>query len=455
MYDRDLAQIVPEWDSFNKRKKEKIYQKYLVFSRKTENQKEFAEMNEKAHIINHQRCIKMLPSALRKRDTQSLNYIVDDLGFVDGRMNEMEWEKKKVLTMEIWDGAASAFVDALNCRDAMFSIYLNWLYIEFLTAHGRATRVLRKSKLFCPYLKHCLTHYLDNKIFYLIDGGFEKEIYVMVMFSLLGGSLTFVKRLIKEDIPRLLFERIEKCPDVYIIHLLEAIRQCIVLLANYKEEEGLKHSIIDIISKGYVTLLQRALKINYTKNEPNFEGIANKFAETFVYLQVYFKLPTLLKLREKFTPFGMEFYKGIRDITNPNFYSCQLVTVDFAKEDASDGRKSLRKVFDGKNDEFERYRNVNIHCGYCKKEEPEDTLFSRCTKCKMIYYCNRDCQVKGWKHHKSVCKALPKTSLKEPLRNGIEGMVHTAIEEMDMPARGTKYPTPFAVWLEEKYGSKE
>jgi len=32
---------------------------------------------------------------------------------------------------------------------------------------------------------------------------------------------------------------------------------------------------------------------------------------------------------------------------------------------------------------------------------------TKCTGCKQIYYCNRDCQKKHWKQHKPECKALP------------------------------------------------
>ena len=26
-----------------------------------------------------------------------------------------------------------------------------------------------------------------------------------------------------------------------------------------------------------------------------------------------------------------------------------------------------------------------------------------CTGCSLVYYCNKDCQRKDWKHHKSTC----------------------------------------------------
>lgn len=38
-------------------------------------------------------------------------------------------------------------------------------------------------------------------------------------------------------------------------------------------------------------------------------------------------------------------------------------------------------------------------CAVCEKEE--DT--KRCTGCKMVSYCGRECQRKNWKAHKKFC----------------------------------------------------
>ena len=32
---------------------------------------------------------------------------------------------------------------------------------------------------------------------------------------------------------------------------------------------------------------------------------------------------------------------------------------------------------------------------------------TKCTGCKQVYYCNRNCQKKDWKTHKPACKMLP------------------------------------------------
>jgi hypothetical protein len=53
-------------------------------------------------------------------------------------------------------------------------------------------------------------------------------------------------------------------------------------------------------------------------------------------------------------------------------------------------------------------------CQSCKKmldsgaftEYIDPDKLSRCSVCKSVYYCNRECQMKDWKEHKKICKHL-------------------------------------------------
>jgi hypothetical protein len=46
------------------------------------------------------------------------------------------------------------------------------------------------------------------------------------------------------------------------------------------------------------------------------------------------------------------------------------------------------------------------NCGYLPTAEVDPTLnfLKRCSGCRMVFYCNRECQTKGWKSHKAHCK---------------------------------------------------
>ena len=45
-----------------------------------------------------------------------------------------------------------------------------------------------------------------------------------------------------------------------------------------------------------------------------------------------------------------------------------------------------------------------ILCAACGKEEDEDNNLKACTACKMVKYCNRDCQIAHRRQHKKACK---------------------------------------------------
>lgn len=47
--------------------------------------------------------------------------------------------------------------------------------------------------------------------------------------------------------------------------------------------------------------------------------------------------------------------------------------------------------------------NWNTMCFYCFKES--DSL-KRCSKCKLVKYCSRDCQAQDWREHEIECKSI-------------------------------------------------
>ncbi len=51
-----------------------------------------------------------------------------------------------------------------------------------------------------------------------------------------------------------------------------------------------------------------------------------------------------------------------------------------------------------------RYEYINRRCFACFR--PSDKLL-KCGSCHVISYCNKDCQVKDWRSHKSECKFMP------------------------------------------------
>uniref|UniRef100_A0A0W0FW00 MYND-type domain-containing protein n=1 Tax=Moniliophthora roreri TaxID=221103 RepID=A0A0W0FW00_MONRR len=49
-------------------------------------------------------------------------------------------------------------------------------------------------------------------------------------------------------------------------------------------------------------------------------------------------------------------------------------------------------------------------CGHCRKSPGNGKMFARCGKCKMTYYCSRDCQTANWPEHETICKQRQQTA---------------------------------------------
>ena len=55
-------------------------------------------------------------------------------------------------------------------------------------------------------------------------------------------------------------------------------------------------------------------------------------------------------------------------------------------------------------------------------EEPKcavcgEAAKQRCSKCKGVWYCSRECQLKNWKEHKKMCKMLEEMHKAEQQRS--------------------------------------
>lgn len=49
------------------------------------------------------------------------------------------------------------------------------------------------------------------------------------------------------------------------------------------------------------------------------------------------------------------------------------------------------------------------HCNMCDKMESEARTHKRCSRCKVAYYCNAECQHKHWPIHRKGCVKADKS----------------------------------------------
>mmetsp|Transcript_6648 Transcript_6648/g.9651 ORF Transcript_6648/g.9651 Transcript_6648/m.9651 type:complete len:492 (-) Transcript_6648:39-1514(-) len=65
---------------------------------------------------------------------------------------------------------------------------------------------------------------------------------------------------------------------------------------------------------------------------------------------------------------------------------------------ASSGR------WEGLNPSWDKF--FSFSCLICKRGSVSHTNLSRCSKCRLAYYCSSKCQKKDWEHHKCLCPLL-------------------------------------------------
>lgn len=64
------------------------------------------------------------------------------------------------------------------------------------------------------------------------------------------------------------------------------------------------------------------------------------------------------------------------------------------------------------------YTTVAKRCEACLKEETnQEDKFPACSRCKLVNYCCKECQVSHWKTHKRLCKKKKELTLKEKVED--------------------------------------
>ena len=52
--------------------------------------------------------------------------------------------------------------------------------------------------------------------------------------------------------------------------------------------------------------------------------------------------------------------------------------------------------------------NLKLYCMTCKKGEEKNVKLNRCSRCKVVYYCNQECQKQDFARHQKECKDYAK-----------------------------------------------
>lgn len=132
-------------------------------------------------------------------------------------------------------------------------------------------------------------------------------------------------------------------------------------------------------------------------------------------------IPTLSNLHKKISQNELKFL-------------CDKILNDyFEKADIKKEMEIISEIYSLSNLE---YFMEDPKCAFCSREAA-----SRCSRCKSEWYCSKDCQVKRWKEHKTICNNLAelnkdiekaeKENLQSSTKNGNKVTQIKTFEELD------------------------
>ena len=96
-----------------------------------------------------------------------------------------------------------------------------------------------------------------------------------------------------------------------------------------------------------------------------------------------------------------------------------ILLVDVDKEIRETGGSCTR----GGGESVAAKNSPNIHCNFCSKVIKSDTR-PLCNGCKVVFYCDKNCQKRHWKDRKILCQAISsiqasKIDCKSPRNNSV------------------------------------
>lgn len=126
----------------------------------------------------------------------------------------------------------------------------------------------------------------------------------------------------------------------------------------------------------------------------------NLMADTNVQSKNSFIVQTLPEIRSKLMA-----GKNWRQIA-------QTQAEKFFNKNAASAKEDLNRIMNlYTQDVFEEFMDDP------KCEECGDPATMRCSKCKLAWYCSRDCQLRQWKKHKPICKMFTEAKNREEEAN--------------------------------------
>mmetsp|Transcript_24702 Transcript_24702/g.58624 ORF Transcript_24702/g.58624 Transcript_24702/m.58624 type:complete len:467 (+) Transcript_24702:108-1508(+) len=466
MRDSDLVALVPAWGGWKKSKRESIYQEYFRFSLSSapEDEAEFERLVDQSKILEKQIFIARVPGYLDNRDAIGLTPTME-------WWHELDEEEGGRVFGDLWDSAGQSVINGLDARDGMIQMH-HVTIIKFLVArHGRALRKIRRSPKLVPWIKSLLDadtnsgRMLSNM---MAIPALQYEVYVVLKCVFIGANEKLVWEMVKNEVPQSLFSKIRQCCPSVIAPYGEAVEEMIHVFAKYNILDKDRRMKV-AFEVGNQLICNRCLQFDLTKERFDSRSpgppidvgrIAGAFVHMLQMMALELRIQTPSEVRAHLGKFGSGY--TIQEPRHPlererwsNRYACRRVAeTDFASDMGQMSGSLIKPTNETRRKMFEDLRSYNISCGNCGKVEEEDVeQFNKCSRCKIVYYCGRECQKKHWKSHKKTCRKPDKQSLPDAQQSLLESIT-SSFDKYTEEDSNVEYPSVFGVWLSEKYGKE-
>uniref|UniRef100_K3WB34 MYND-type domain-containing protein n=1 Tax=Globisporangium ultimum (strain ATCC 200006 / CBS 805.95 / DAOM BR144) TaxID=431595 RepID=K3WB34_GLOUD len=97
---------------------------------------------------------------------------------------------------------------------------------------------------------------------------------------------------------------------------------------------------------------------------------------------------------------------------------------------------------------------IGSGCQSCRKKIEDTSVLKKCVNCQAALFCNRDCQVKAWKAHKSECNVIA-TFRKASAGASPQEQVSKLLETLTLSAASKRSSEPKVVGVATSLGMNE
>jgi hypothetical protein len=462
MNDKEIEAIVPEWGRFSKKKRDKVFGEYQMSRIGDSNSAAWQALEKNADVFIRERMLSLLGPFIDSHNMPGIMGIIQLSGLSSfGELFETEPtnQARDQLALDIWEHAGAALVRSLDSRDSMLAQFTTDILGEVVPRVGRAASMIQKSAKYAAFYRWCLTNDDKPGLNMMTTPVMQHGSMKLMVLVLYTCSKRFYDELYNDRAILATIQVFEKATDSSLISLAACVIEACCSFAEVHNKVD-----TDLYRRAHTSACVRALKTDMQKETHGYTDIGEivgPIAQVLRMLAVVIRIPVPERVLKHIKPFGDGYTNSEprdpleRDRWSNRYHVMRLCEVDWASENQQAEGKELLQTIRERFKMMDKDRRANIQCAQCQKKEDSfsDERLNKCSRCKIVFYCSRECQQRHWPTHRTSCKKPDRSSLPERMLSFEEniGRLHAA----GTAGGDTFYPAIFVLWLDEKYHQKE